>query len=156
MKSSLTILSVVFVMGLSVATDAQIAPGEVETPWKGYVMSSFNETAALYLITLSEEESDGMVRVGYLIEWPAGKKPPSLKGVATLEYTGGTQLNVSFRTKERFHFTIEENGGGTQVLAFQRLRFKPKSFMSHAEAASEVFKSFKAFPRTPSRDKKPG
>lgn len=150
--------SLMLVLSLA-ATSAQVKRGELEE-WKGYVTASISDKAPLYLLTLSESEGDGMARVGFLMELPPNTKLPEVRGVAEVEYKGEMYVRLTFKSKQKLIFLAKDQIGSSDVPLvvmgrIQRLGFKPKTFMNHSEAAAAVFKSFKAFPGQPTRDKKP-
>ena len=159
MKSNLLALACAAILGGAILAQAQVARGELEE-WKGFVMTSVNESTRLALVTLSAGEADAQVQVGFLMDPATAARVADIKGVAELHYTGEMSVLIKLKTKEQYMFMVEgqappPNTTGIRVAGIQRLGFKPRAFMNHSEAASQVFQSFKAVPSRPSRDKKP-
>jgi len=153
-----TTLAIAFLIGLAFASSlrAQVAAGEIEKR-QGFVASTAKESANMLFVTLSETEADGPVRVGYLMQIPAGSKPPLVKGPASVEYKGHEYLRLTMKDGSIHQFSNSAAGldraiKHVVVTGFQRLGFKADAYPNHAVTATAIFELFKEFPKPRGRD----
>ena len=131
---------------LSGPVSGQVSFGETETR-SGFVASSLNESADLYLITLSESETDGPVRVAYLMKVDPAANLPRLRGLADVEHKG--ELSVLIKSKDKqigsvFYSKDAKTARAPQakhiaILGLQRLGIDARYFPNHADTAAKVF-----------------
>jgi len=136
-----------------------VAKGQVEN-LSGYVAATFNKSTNLIVVTVSDAQSDGPVRVGYLMQIPVGAKIPDIHEVFDVYYRGHEYLQLSVKGDVKLLFTADTAAKATakaqvvRVEGFQRLGLKPGAFENHQAAAAPILERFKTLPKPPSRDAK--